>query len=229
MVDLKFRDANGMVIVVFDFDWWREFYSIIWDLTIERKTGTSKFGLLGLPKRFYGHREINKLKFKIKGWDKWNYDYLSSAIVWRSCNFANFERDNLTRRYSNGEIVNHWEGWQVGGDGNNSNAFIGKKPKLPSLDEFIQDTSTTVFLMGKYILWDNLRANADVIRLKELKRCRGVSDDDTEVRTFEAMRRVANREYRNWVRDYYKIVEEDMFGFHTGEFCEPDDIAAKRT
>jgi hypothetical protein len=32
--------------------------------------------------------------------------------------------------------------------------------------------------MGNYVMWDNLRGNADIERLKHLKRERNASDDD---------------------------------------------------
>jgi hypothetical protein len=45
-VDVRFRDANGMIIIAFEVDWCGEFYPIIWDVLVERRTDKSRYGIL---------------------------------------------------------------------------------------------------------------------------------------------------------------------------------------
>jgi hypothetical protein len=108
----------------------------------------------------------------------------------------------LTRTHIEGEILNHWCTYLIGGDGPKSCDFIREKPLLPSLEEFVDQTSTHAFLMGKYYLWDCLRANCDITNLKEFKKSRDVLDD-AETRTYESIRREVNRALVKWTKESY--------------------------
>jgi hypothetical protein len=59
-------------------------------------------------------------------------------------------------------------------------------------------------------MWDNLRCNTDVERLIELKRGRNTDENDWEVRTFGALRRILVRESKSWMEKSYLVKGDDV-------------------
>jgi hypothetical protein len=55
-----------------------------------------------------------------------------------------YEKEMLTRRNINDEAINYWERGLKGSDKNKNLTLIGK-PKLPTLNNFISETTTDVF------------------------------------------------------------------------------------
>jgi hypothetical protein len=53
--------ANDMLILSFDAIWMKTFYSIVWNLMIEKKD-TNKFVMLWLPRKRYGGLKLRNVR-----------------------------------------------------------------------------------------------------------------------------------------------------------------------
>jgi hypothetical protein len=109
----------------------------------------------------------------------------------------------LTRRGTKKEMSNPWSAHLIGCSKKNCSRFIDEEPKLPCLEEFVDQTTTCAFWKGKYALWDCLRANYDIVDLKEFKKEKGILED-AETMTYERLRGVVNKAIDNWMKEGYK-------------------------
>jgi hypothetical protein len=107
---------------------------------------------------------------------------LFNMLVWRSCGKSSYETQCLTRRMVEGEIENLWKG---GLRRETDSEWVFKKiPKVQDFTSCVLETTTEIFLMAKYILWDCLRSNGDIRILRETKRRRNMPENDAETQMY---------------------------------------------